>query len=187
MKTSRYPFYFVLPALLLYAAFFIVPSIAGIGYAFTDWSPYSEQVNFIGWDNFAKIFSPSERYLVYIKNTLIFTAGTVVLKTIFALGLALLLNESVKRLVNFYRVMIYLPAVLPTLIVALIFRLTLCTLTGILNRLPARRRPRRVCAEMAHGPSHCPLLRHGGRYVEGRRLHHGDPAGRTADHPPRLL
>ena len=50
MKTSRYPFYFVLPALLLYAAFFIVPSIAGIGYAFTDWSPYSEQVNFIGWD-----------------------------------------------------------------------------------------------------------------------------------------
>jgi len=134
MKASRYPIYFALPAVALYVAFFIIPSLAGIGFAFTDWSPYSDQVNFIGWDNFAKIFSPTERYLVYIKNTLVFTVATVVLKTIFALGLALLLNEGVKRLVNFYRVMIYLPAILPTLIVALIFRSILHPSSGVLNR-----------------------------------------------------
>ena len=134
MKASRYPIYFALPAVALYLAFFIIPSLTGIGFAFTDWSPYSDQVNLIGWDNFAKIFSPNERYLVYIKNTLVFTVATVVLKTIFALGLALLLNEGVKRFVNFYRVMIYLPAILPTLIVALIFRSILHPSSGILNR-----------------------------------------------------
>lgn len=134
MKASRYPLYFAVPALALYLAFFIVPSLAGIGYAFTDWSPYSDQVNFIGLDNFVRIFSPNERYLVYIKNTLVFTAATVVLKTVFALGLALLLNEGVNRLKTFYRVMIYLPAVLPTLIVALIFRSILHPSNGILNR-----------------------------------------------------
>jgi len=134
MKFSRYPFYFVLPALALYIAFFIAPSVAGIAFAFTDWTPYSDELNFIGWDNFIKIFSPNERYLTYIQNTLIFTIGTVILKTIFALALALLLNDSVKRFVNFYRVMIYLPAILPTLIVALIFRSILHPSTGILNR-----------------------------------------------------
>lgn len=129
----RYPLYFTFPALVLYLAFFIVPSITGIGYAFTDWSSFSQELNFIGWQNFQQIFSPNEKYLTYISNTLVFTGVTVVLKTVFALGLALLLNEGVKRFVNFYRVIIYLPAILPILIVGLIFRSILNPATGLLN------------------------------------------------------
>ncbi len=131
--SRRYPLYFALPALLLYVTFFIVPSVTGLGYAFTDWTSYSDQVNFIGWKNFQEIFSPKARYLVYIGNTLIFTVGTIILKTVLGIGLAVLLNEGVKRFVNFYRVIIYLPAVLPTLVVALIFRSILHPATGILN------------------------------------------------------
>ena len=133
VNSRRYPLYFTLPALVLYVAFFIIPSAAGIGYAFTDWSAFSQQVNFIGWQNFQQIFSPHEKYLTYISNTLTFTAITVVLKTVFALGLALLLNEGVRRFVNFYRVMIYLPAILPMLVVGLIFRSILNPASGILN------------------------------------------------------
>lgn len=132
---GRYPLYFALPALLLYITFFIAPSIAGIGYAFTDWSSYTDEVNFVGWENFARIFSPQERYLSYIWNTLVFTVLTTVLKTVFALALALLLNDGVRRFVNFYRLMIYLPAVLPMLIVALIFRSILHPSNGLLNEV----------------------------------------------------
>jgi raffinose/stachyose/melibiose transport system permease protein len=130
---GRYPLYFALPAIVLYVVFFIAPSIAGIGYSFTDWSSYTEEVNFVGWENFARIFSSEERYLTYAWNTALFTVLTTVLKTIIALGLALLLNDGVRRLVHFYRMMIYLPAVLPTLIVALIFRSILHPGSGILN------------------------------------------------------
>lgn len=129
----RYPFYFALPAVVLYLTFLVAPGIVGIGYAFTDWSSYSDEINFIGWENFATIFSPRESYLAYIRNTLVFTALTVILKTVIALVLALLLNEGVKRLRNFYRVVIFLPAVLPILIVALIFRSVLNPATGLLN------------------------------------------------------
>lgn len=135
ISSGRYPLYFAFPALALYLVFFILPSIAGIGYAFTDWSSYSDEVNFIGWDNFARIFSPDENYLFYIQNTLIFTFLTIILKTVFGLALALLLNEGVRRFVNLYRVLIYLPAVLPTLVVALIFRSILHPSTGLLNGL----------------------------------------------------
>jgi raffinose/stachyose/melibiose transport system permease protein len=131
--TRRYPFYFALPAVVLYVTFFVVPSIVGIGYAFTDWSSFSDELNFVGWENFAAIFSPREKYLTFIWNTLVFTALTVVLKTVIALLLALLLSEGVKRFVNFYRVVIFLPAVLPVLIVALIFRSILNPATGLLN------------------------------------------------------
>jgi raffinose/stachyose/melibiose transport system permease protein len=130
---SHYPFYFVLAALVLYIVFFIIPSLSGIAYAFTDWSSYSNDVNFVGLANFRQIFSPGEHYLSYISNTILFTVYTSVFKLVLGLGLALLLNEGVKRFVHLYRTMIYLPAVLPTLVVALIFKSILNPATGLLN------------------------------------------------------
>ena len=131
--SDRYPGYFAWPAIALYMIFIIAPSIAGIGYAFTDWSAYSNEINFVGWENFERIFAPGGRYLTYIWNTLVFTLLTTALKTVFALGLALLLNEGVRRLVHLYRLIIYLPAVLPVLVVALIFRSILHPSNGLLN------------------------------------------------------
>ncbi len=130
---NPYPFYFVLAALTLYIIFFIIPGVSGIGYAFTDWSSYSDQVNFVGLANFKTIFSPGEHYLSYISNTLMFTAYTSVLKLVLGLALALLLNEGIRAFVHVYRTMIYLPAVLPTLVVALIFKSILNPATGLLN------------------------------------------------------
>jgi len=132
---SKYPFSFVLGALVLYLVFFIIPGISGIVYSFTDWSSYRTEVNFVGLDNFKTIFSSGEHYLSYISNTLIFVLVTIMLKTLFALALALLLNDAVKHLTHFYRMMIYLPVVLPMLAVALIFRSILNPATGLLNVL----------------------------------------------------
>lgn len=133
MRRSAYPLYFVLLALALYLAFFIVPSMTGIGYSFTDWNSYSDDISFVGGENFQRLVSPQERYVVYLFNTLIFAFVTIILKTVLGLGLAVLLHEGVKRFVNFYRVLIYLPAILPTLIVALIFKSILNPATGLLN------------------------------------------------------
>jgi raffinose/stachyose/melibiose transport system permease protein len=130
---SQYPFYFVLVALILYIVFFILPGISGIAYAFTDWSSYSSEVNFVGLTNFNRIFSPGEHYVSYIWNTVLFTAITSILKLVLGLALALLLNEGIKRFVHVYRTLIYLPAVLPTLVVALIFKSILNPATGLLN------------------------------------------------------
>lgn len=130
---SRYPLHFAVPALALYGLFFIVPSLSGIVYAFTDWSSFSDDVTFVGLKNFAKLFSSGEHFLAYFGNTFIFTGVTIVLKTVLGLGLALLLNQGMNRLVNVYRVMIYIPVVLPFVVVGLIFRSILNPATGILN------------------------------------------------------
>lgn len=130
---NRYPLYFVLPALVLYVVFSILPSVSGIGFAFTDWNSYRTEVNFVGLENFETIFSPDKTYLNYFSNTLVFTISTSVLKLVFGLSLALLLNQGIKRFVHLYRTMIYLPAVLPTLVVALVFKSILNPGTGLLN------------------------------------------------------
>ena len=130
---ARYPQLFTWPALVLYTAFFILPSLGGIVYSFTDWSSYSDDVNFVGLKNFQKLFSSDENYFTYFWNTFVFTAVTIVLKTVFGLSLALLLDKGVKSLVNVYRALIYVPVVLPMLVVGLIFRSILHPSHGLLN------------------------------------------------------
>jgi raffinose/stachyose/melibiose transport system permease protein len=133
MKNKVYPFYFTYGALILYLLFVVLPGFMGIAYSFTDWNSYSKEVHFVGLDNFRTIFSSDENYLLYIQHTLFFTVNTIILKTIIGLFLAVLLNNGVRRLTHLYRVIIYLPVVLPTIVVGLIFRSILNPRTGILN------------------------------------------------------
>jgi len=134
MKNRAYPFYFAGGALFLYLLFFVLPSAMGFYYAFTDWNSYTTEVNWVGLDNFQTIFTSTRQgYISFIRNTVVFTIATIILKTAFALGLAVLLTQGVKRLSNLYRVLIYLPAVLPMLVVSLIFKSILNPATGFLN------------------------------------------------------
>jgi len=133
MRNKVYRFYFVVGALILYLLFFVVPTIMGFFYAFTDWNSYSSEVNYVGLQNFELIFSSSQGYLHYISNTIIFTITTIIIKTVIALGLAVLLTQGLKRLAPLYRMVIYLPAVLPMLAVSLIFKSILNPATGLLN------------------------------------------------------
>ena len=133
MKNKVYPFYFTIGALILYLVFVVLPGFMGIAYSFTDWNSYSTEVNFVGLANFSTIFSGGEKYLGFIKNTLAFTLYTSIFKTIIGLFLAILLNYGVRRLTHLYRAIIYLPVVLPTIVVGLDFRSILNPRTGILN------------------------------------------------------
>jgi raffinose/stachyose/melibiose transport system permease protein len=133
MKSKVYPFYFALGAIILYSLFIVVPSFMGFYYSFTDWNRYSSEVNFVGLKNFETIFVSNTAYLQGIKNTVIFTAVTIVTKTLIALLLALLLSRGIRRLSNVHRALVYLPAILPMIIVGIVFKSILHPSTGVLN------------------------------------------------------
>jgi raffinose/stachyose/melibiose transport system permease protein len=131
-KKKVYPIYFVYGALILYLVLFVIPSVIGIGYSFTDWSAYSDKLNFVGLNNFKLIFSADEDYMAIILNTLKFTFITTILKNVFGLLLALLLTKSIKFL-NLHRGIMFMPSVLSTLIIGMIFKSILDPVDGLLN------------------------------------------------------
>lgn len=131
-KKKVYPIYFVFGALLLYIVLFVIPGVIGIGYSFTDWSAYSDKLNFVGFDNFKLVFSADEDYMAIIINTLKFTFITTILKNVLGLILALLLTKSIKFL-NFHRGIMFMPSVLSTLIIGMIFKSILDPAGGLLN------------------------------------------------------
>jgi raffinose/stachyose/melibiose transport system permease protein len=131
-KKKVYPIYFVFGALIIYIVLFVIPSLIGIGYSFTDWSAYSDKLKFVGLDNFKTVFSSDEDYMAIIINTLEFTFITTILKNVLGLVLALLLTKSIKFL-NFHRGIMFMPSVLSTLIIGMIFQSILNPATGLLN------------------------------------------------------
>ncbi len=131
-KAKFYPWYFALISLIIYTVFSVVPGLIGIGYSFTDWSAYSRELHFVGWKNFAKVFSGNSEYLRYILNTLLFTVVTCTFKTGLGLLFAVLLNKGVK-LKNLHRGILYMPSVLPILVTGLTFSSILNPKYGFLN------------------------------------------------------
>src|SRR5262245_6854532 len=51
------PWWFALPAMLLFAFVVLVPSARGVYYAFTDWDGLDPDFSFVGLGNFAEMFN----------------------------------------------------------------------------------------------------------------------------------
>jgi raffinose/stachyose/melibiose transport system permease protein len=129
-----YPTYFSFGAIALHLVFIVIPSVMGIYYALTNWSRFSSATDFVGLDNFRTVFRSHGAIFQAVKNTLIFTGATIVTKTVLGLLLALLVSRGIRRFSTVHRAVIYLPAVLPMIVVGIVFKSILNPSTGLLNR-----------------------------------------------------
>lgn len=112
-------YFFVLPALLFYCIFWIFPILKLFQYSVTDYNGYVQDFNYVGFSNFKTLFQ-EEVLVTSIKNTLIYTAITVVLGNIIALLLAMLLNANI-RAKGFYRSAFYIPTLFSAIVVGFIW------------------------------------------------------------------
>lgn len=111
---------FCLPGFIAYCVFLIFPILMGIYYSFMDWNGISKSYNFIGFANYAKLFTDKkfgEALLFNFRYTIMLIAGVVVISVV----LALLLNKEFKGR-SFFRTLYFLPAVLSMITVSLVFK-----------------------------------------------------------------
>ena len=122
----------VFPAFLIFGVLFIVPTIIGVYYAFTNWSVFLPDTRFIGLDNFRRIFI--EQPIIYVRpiiNTINFAVVTSIFKIIFGLLFALLLNGKLFGR-NALRSIFFLPQAVSTIVIGILFT-TILSPNGLLN------------------------------------------------------
>lgn len=108
---------FILPATILYSIFVLLPLILGLYFSFTDINGMSKTINFVGFDNFKRVFM-DENFSTSLKNTFIFTLLFSIFSNLLAIIIALFLELEFSKLYkNVVRVLFYLPAVLTPVIV----------------------------------------------------------------------
>jgi len=129
-RNQDHPYWFLIPALGILCVFFFIPTLFNFIYAFTDWSSFKAQINFVGFDNFVNLFS-SGSLLTDLRITLVYAFLVAVFQNVFGLALALLLERDT-RINRFARAAFFVPVVMSALAVGYIFRAVLKP-EGVLN------------------------------------------------------
>ena len=123
-----------LPAVIVFVTFFILPLFFTIRYSFYNWTNFSPDITFAGFENYKKIFSDASVFQG-IKNSLIYAFFTVLLQNIISLPIAVVLNTKFKGR-NFFRALFFCPAVLSTLVVGYLWKYILSASDfGFVNQL----------------------------------------------------
>ena len=112
--------FMVLPALIIFVTFFIVPLIYTAKYSFYNWTNFSQEITFNGLENYKSIFE-DDILVRSIKNTLIFAIVTVTVQSMISLPVSVFLNSKLRGR-NIYRAIFFAPAVLSTLVVGYLWK-----------------------------------------------------------------
>lgn len=126
------PYLWVLPALLLYTIFKLVPLVAGLWIALLRWDGI-EEPRFIGLQNFTRIFS-DVNLIGALWNNVQYAFGTVIGKIVLSLLLALLLNQALRGR-DFYRTALFMPVVMSFVVVGILWSWIFNNQFGLLNNL----------------------------------------------------
>lgn len=113
------PLWFAVPALLVYAVVVLYPSIAGILYAFTDWSGIGSK-SFNGLANFRALFR-DDRAVGALRNTLLLTVAIVIVQNGIGLLLALGVRARIKSRTAL-RVIFFAPVVVSPVMIAFLWK-----------------------------------------------------------------
>ena len=106
-KRQRQYIMLTIPALLLLIAFIGFPLINAIRLAFYKWNGYSQNMKFIGIDNFVELVSDKMFWRAFV-NTLVYGFGSTLLQNLLGLATALLVNRKFRGR-NVLRAVLYLP------------------------------------------------------------------------------
>lgn len=122
----------VLPAVILFFIFMIIPTINVFRMSLYKWGGYSNNKQFIGFDNFKTLMGDTN-FLRSFQNTVllivIVTIITMALSLIFA---AIISREKIKG-ENFFRIIFYIPNILSVVVISAIFSAIYDPNSGLLN------------------------------------------------------
>ncbi|PWV98702.1 carbohydrate ABC transporter membrane protein 1 (CUT1 family) [Paenibacillus cellulosilyticus] len=123
---------FVLPTLLLYCLFFIYPMASSSFYAFTDWNGL-EDYSFIGFDNFTTAFNDPD-FRNAIVNNMYFILFSVFIQVPLIIFFAILIGQ-IKRFQGFYKTTVFIPSILSTSVIGILWGFIYEPEIGPLNKL----------------------------------------------------
>ncbi|MBS4210090.1 sugar ABC transporter permease [Bacillus sp. FJAT-50079] len=112
---------FVGPALLFFIVIQIIPFLMGVFYSFTSWNGVSSAVEWVGFENYVKIFTNDPAFLKSFLFTTKFMFAAVIISNLIGFGLALLLNAALKTR-NLLRTIFFIPNVIGGLLLGFIWQ-----------------------------------------------------------------
>ena len=98
---------FLFPTVIAFCIAFVIPFITGLYLSFCNFTTVSN-AKFVGFENYIKAFSSSQRFGQAFGFTTLFTIISIITVNIIAFTLAYLLTKKIKG-TNFFRTVFFMP------------------------------------------------------------------------------
>lgn len=129
-KTLLIGLLFISPWIIGFLVFQLYPTLASLYYSMTEYNLFSSP-KWVGAENYNRLFH-DDKFFLAMYNTLYITIVGVVPHMAFALGMAMLLNMSLKGQ-SIYRTIYFLPTLVPAVAGSLLWMWILNSQYGLLN------------------------------------------------------
>ena len=126
---------YLLPALVIFLFFNIIPSLTSLILSFFEFSGFETNIfrKFVGLKNFIKIYD-DKYFWIALQNTFLFVFGAVVIQTGIALMLSVFIFFGNFKNSTLVRSVIFFPCVLAPVSVGLVWK-TIFEQDGVLNSI----------------------------------------------------
>lgn len=125
----------VMGFLIIYMTIFLViPVIMVIAGSFHQWNPLNQTYNWLGIDNYIRMFSYPTFWQSMI-NTILFCVVVVTFRVILGLAIAYALNSKMTKHKTFFRTVFYMPTVTPLVAVAYVWMIMYNPQFGLINKI----------------------------------------------------
>ncbi len=121
----------ITPWILGFLIFSFTPMLATFVLSFTDYN-LQQSPNLVGVKNYDTLFNKDVNFWPSIRLTILYSIISVPISVFFSLMLALLLSKKL-RFIGVYRVLYYLPSIVPAVAVVLLWRWIFNPDVGLLN------------------------------------------------------
>ena len=131
VRDQLWGYLFISPWLIGLVGFIIIPMLLSIYYSFTHYEVITP-AKWAGFDNYVAIFTKDPLFIKSLFNTINYTIFYIPLNVSICLVMALLLTSKVRG-VTIFRTLVYIPNVVPTVALALIWMIIFNSQFGVIN------------------------------------------------------
>src|ERR1700722_16479763 len=124
---------FVAPNLAAVAVFMLFPLGFSLYMSFQSGGLFPPG-KFVGLANFHNLFTADPLFVIALRNTLVYIAGTIVPTVLISLAVAGMLNRKIKG-ISFFRTIAFLPLAISAVVMAVVWQFVFNTDNGLLNML----------------------------------------------------
>ncbi|ODR36775.1 carbohydrate ABC transporter permease [Eisenbergiella tayi] len=128
-----YGLLFISPWLIGFLIFTLYPIISSLYYSLCDYKVISAP-QFIGMENYAALFGDTV-FVKALKNTVYMVCFGVPITTFIAVGVSVMMNNKSLKHTGIFRVLFFIPTLVPTVVACLLWIWVMQPETGIINRL----------------------------------------------------
>jgi len=133
-RKGRMVISFLLPAVTMYAVFFVYPAIRALWVSLHDWSGFTRHMTFVGLENFKELFTTDVFWISLGNNAIILFGGGALIFFFAILFTAVLSNKSIRGR-KFFRGLFFFPNLVPAVAIAVLWSFILNERFGLVNSL----------------------------------------------------